>query len=80
MGQIELRLDISEDEEEERRRPGIDALESAVHEEALEERKRKGMIGQIDLPTKEGRSFPTKKLKDSLLVFVFLAMAAKLVQ
>lgn len=29
--------------------PGIDALESAVHEEALEERKRKGMIVQIDL-------------------------------
>lgn len=59
MGQIELkdRLDISEDEEEERRRPGIDALESAVHEEALEERKRKGMMGQIDLPTKEGRIF-----------------------
>lgn len=51
IGQIELKdqLDISEDEEEERRRPGIDALESAVHEEALEERKRKGMIVQIDL-------------------------------
>ena len=48
IGQIELkdRWDISEDEEEERRRPGIDALESAVHEEALEEMTRKGMIGQ----------------------------------
>lgn len=51
IGQIELkdRWDISEDEEEERRRPGIDALESAVHEEALEEMTRKGMIGQRDL-------------------------------
>jgi len=48
IGQIELkdRWDIGEDEEEERRRPGIDALESAVHEEALEEMTRKGMIGQ----------------------------------
>lgn len=46
IGQIELkgRWDISEDEEEERRRPGIDTLESAVHED--EEMTRKGMIGQ----------------------------------